>query len=183
MSSDKVQIRRALKNDMKYVYELIKVTYCISYNNFMNIHIFLLKELASFQKLEDQVKLNAETLEKDGFDTSTPAFNCFVAEHDQKIVGYILYFFCYSTFLGKSVFIEDLYVRQNVRRRGIGKRLVKEVAKVALDHCCRLDFHVLSWNPAVKFYETLGAVNLSNVEKWSLFRLNKDALVKLTKDT
>lgn len=141
-----------------------------------------MKELATFQNLEDQVKLNAKTLEDDAFNTTTPAFHCFVAELNKKIVGYAIYFYCYSTFLGKSVFCEDLYVRPSIRENGIGRKLIVEVAKVALAHCSRLDFHVLSWNPAIKFYENLGAINLSQTEKWSLFRLDKDALDELVKD-
>lgn len=141
-----------------------------------------MQELAAFQKMEDQVQLTVQTLERDGFEAPNPAFHCIVAEKDNAIVGYAIYFFCYSTFLGKSVFCEDLYVQDGCRKLGVGRRLIAEVGKVALAHCARLDFHVISWNPAVKFYEKLGAVNFSDVEKWSVFRFEETALLKLVEE-
>ncbi|XP_044266997.1 thialysine N-epsilon-acetyltransferase [Tribolium madens] len=157
-----VIIRKAKKEDMIQVYKLIKA-------------------LAEFEKLEDQVKIDESTLIKDGFETGNPAFTCLVAEvSDGHIVGYALFYMSYSTWLGKSVFLEDLYVQPAYRKIGIGKQLFMAVAKTAYELSSkRLDFHVLSWNPAVDFYKSLGAESLTVSEKWELFRLNEEALNKM----
>ncbi|XP_017785872.1 PREDICTED: diamine acetyltransferase 2 [Nicrophorus vespilloides] len=152
-------IRKAEKTDMKYVFEMIK-------------------ELAVFENMADQVKVTAKTLETDGF-SENPVFTCYVAEVNNKIIGYTLYYICYSTWIGKSIFLEDLYVKDKYRKQGIGKKLILTIAKLAYETSSRLDFHVLSWNPAIEFYKSLGAVNLSDTENWQLFRLNKDSLCKL----
>ncbi|KAJ8947479.1 hypothetical protein NQ318_009782 [Aromia moschata] len=155
-------IRKAKKEDMIEVYELIK-------------------ELAEFEKLEDQVKIDNTVLQRDGFDTDHPAFRCLVAEvSDGHIVGYALYFPTYSTWEGKALLLEDLYVRSAYRRRGIGKQLFMAVAKIAHEsEISRLDFHVLSWNPAIAFYKGLGAVDLTVKEDWHFFRLDQACLKKL----
>jgi len=155
-----VTIRKSKKEDMVQVYKLIKA-------------------LAEFEKLGDQVKIDAETLEKDGFSES-PAFTCLIAEvSDGYIMGYALYYTCYSTWLGKSIFLEDLYVQPAYRGNGIGKQMMLAVAKIAHETSGRLDFHVLNWNPAIEFYKSLGAVNLTYSEKWQLFRLDEEHLQKL----
>ncbi|KAL3281375.1 hypothetical protein HHI36_004585 [Cryptolaemus montrouzieri] len=137
--------------------------------------------LAEFEHLEDQVKIDASVLEKDGFDTESPAFTCLVAEiSDGHIMGYALYYTSYSTWLGKSIFLEDLYVQAAYRGNGIGKQLFMAVAKIAHEtQSKRMDFHCLSWNPAARFYEALGAVNLTKAEKWNMFRLDSASLDKL----
>ncbi|CAH0557691.1 unnamed protein product [Brassicogethes aeneus] len=157
-----VTIRRAKKDDMLQVYKLIKA-------------------LAEFEKLEDQVKINASVLEKDGFDNESPAFTCLVAElSDGYIIGYALFYSSYSTWLGKSIFLEDLYVQPAYRCSGIGKQLFLAVAKIAHESPSkRMDFHCLSWNPASDFYKTLGAVNMTHSEKWQLFRMDEACLDKL----
>ncbi|KAJ8965297.1 hypothetical protein NQ314_004226 [Rhamnusium bicolor] len=137
--------------------------------------------LAEYEKLEHQVCIDDKILQKDGFDTENPAFTCIVAElSDGHIVGYALYYSSYSTWVGKSVLLEDLYVQPAYRRNGIGKQLFMAVAKIAHDaKIRRMDFHVLSWNPAGDFYKTLGAVNLTHTEKWHLFRMDQECLNKL----
>lgn len=176
-SETSVKIRQAKKEDMRQVYKLIKV----GIEKKCKLMNFLFKELAEFEKLEDQVRINEEVLIKDGFETNNPAFTCLVAEaSDGYIMGYALYFTCYSTWLGKSIFLEDLYVQPAYRQNGIGKQLFMSVAKIAHGLTSkRMDFHVLSWNPASDFYKSLGAVNISKTEKWELFRLNDEALNKM----
>lgn len=116
-------------------------------------------------------------MEKDGFDTNSPAFTCLVAElSDGHIMGYALYYTCYSTWLGRSIFLEDLYVQPAYRKNGIGRQLLLAVAKIAYETSGRLDFHVLSWNPFISFYKSLGAVNLTHTEKWELFRMDQENL-------
>lgn len=140
----------------------------------------MIQELADFEKLGDRVKITPEQLQKDGFDQSNPAFSCFVAEvAGGTLVGYALYYNWYSTWEGKSTFLEDLYVRQGYRKKGVGRALFLAAAKVGHETSGRMDFHVLSWNPSIMFYKTLGAVDLSEEEDWKLFRLRQDALDKL----
>lgn len=123
--------------------------------------------------------MNVDTLTRDGFEVNHPRFSCVVAEiEDTSIVGYALYYPCYSTWSGKSTFLEDLYVRENHRKCGIGQLLLAEVAKMAHNIGERMDFHVVSSNPGVDFYKKLGAQDISNTEKWHLFRFEKEDLKK-----
>lgn len=130
--------------------------------------------------MPDQVSITESQLIKDGFESNSPAFYSYVAQiGENKVVGFALYYNCYSTWLGKSIFLEDLYVKPEYRKLGIGKKLFMVIAKIAYETSQRLDFHVLSWNPAVEFYQRIGAVDLTKIEKWHMFRLNKEALNKL----
>ena len=136
-------------------------------------------------------QLKAEDLIRDGNldgSSNNPLFHSFVAEikeKDQtKIVGYSMSFFSYSTWQGKSFFLEDIYVKSPYRKMGIGKKLFVENVKFAKnENCSRFDFHVLNWNPAKKFYELLGACNLTEKEGWEFFRLNKTEMKCLIDET
>ncbi|CAB3220038.1 unnamed protein product [Arctia plantaginis] len=161
----KIQIRQAKKEDMSAVAEMIQ-------------------ELADFEKMPTGPKMSVKDLEHDGFVRDPPAFHCKIAVDDSivgtnPVVGYALYFPTYSTWEGRSMMLEDLYVRTNQRSKGIGKKLFKSVAKEAKKTgCSRLDFHVLEWNPARSFYENEGAVNMTKSEQWCYYRLTGDALQK-----
>lgn len=77
--------------------------------------------------------------------------------------------------------MEDLYVKPEYRKNGVGRLLIKEVAKFAkASGCCRMDFHVLDWNPATEFYDALGAKNLTKLEGWQFYRLNKEGIDELS---
>ncbi|XP_050355691.1 thialysine N-epsilon-acetyltransferase [Nymphalis io] len=157
-----LKIRRAEKDDMIAVAEMIQ-------------------ELADFEKMSDGPKICVKDLQRDGFESQPPAFRCLVAELSKGesvvIVGYALYFPTYSTWEGRSMMLEDLYVRTSERRRGIGHKLFNAVAKEAIaSGSSRLDFHVLEWNDARTFYEGKGAVNLTNSEKWCYYRLTGEQL-------
>ncbi|CAD0195156.1 unnamed protein product [Chrysodeixis includens] len=163
---DEIKIRPAKMEDMSAVAEMIQ-------------------ELADFEKMPEGPRMSVKDLQHDGFERQPPAFQCKVAEVQragtQPVVGYALYFPTYSTWEGRSMMLEDLYVRTSQRHKGVGKRLFKEVAKEAsTSGCTRLDFHVLEWNPARSFYENKGAVNLTNKEQWCYYRLTGDALHKLS---
>lgn len=133
-------------------------------------------------------QLTAEDLIRDGNldgKSSNQLFFSFVAEkvveNSRKLIGYTISFFSYSTWQGKSYFLEDIYVRPQYRKTGVGKSLFVNNVKFALEqNCCRFDFHVLNWNPAKKFYEALGATNLTAKEGWEFFRLNEKEMIDLS---
>uniref|UniRef100_A0A8C6SEL9 Spermidine/spermine N1-acetyltransferase family member 2b n=1 Tax=Neogobius melanostomus TaxID=47308 RepID=A0A8C6SEL9_9GOBI len=126
-------------------------------------------------------------LERDGF-CQNPFFECLVAEvsdeHRSKdghtVVGYGLYYYTYSTWKGRSVYLEDLYVMPEFRGNGIGKGLMCKVAKVK---CVRLQLAVLDWNsPARDFYAAKGAQDLTDSEGWHFIRFDGLSLDNLVKD-
>jgi len=128
-------------------------------------------------------QLTAQDLLRDGsLDGSqrAPLFYSFVAESEGQLIGYTISFFSYSTWQGKSYFLEDLYVKPQTRKSGTGRKLFVANAQFAKDeNCKRFDFHVLNWNPAKKFYESLGAQNLSAQEGWEIYRLNETQIEQL----
>lgn len=98
-------------------------------------------------------------------------------------IGYAICFYSYSTWQGRSLFLEDLYVRPAYRKQGTGARMFREVAAIAVRQGCRrLDFHVLSWNPACEFYNHLGATNLTKSECWQFYRVEEQQLAKLAEE-
>jgi GNAT superfamily N-acetyltransferase len=139
-----------------------------------------ISELAEFEKLSDAVISNPSIIEKTLFGENPPA-KVIIAEYDGKDVGFALYFFNYSTFLGKRGFyLEDLYVKPEFRKLGIGKALLSECAKIAVkNNCGRMEWSVLDWNPAREFYEHLGAFPL---EDWTVYRITGQKLEELAKN-
>ena len=127
----------------------------------------------------DGPKLDAKTLRRDGFGQE-PTFRCFVAEctDDKNIVGYAIYFYCYSTCEGVCIYMEDLYVIPAFRHRGIGTQLWRAVAKVAVDRKCHgLNWTCLGWNKSsIELYKSKGSRNLTNDEELNLFKLVEPAL-------
>lgn len=117
--------------------------------------INLIKELAEFEKASDKVTNTAERmLEEQDF------FNCFVAENnDGKIIGMALYYFTYFTWVGKSLYLDDLYIKPEYRGGKIGTLLLNKIFEIAkLEKCQRLRWQVLDWNkPAIDFYKKCGA--------------------------
>ncbi|OXU26172.1 hypothetical protein TSAR_009930 [Trichomalopsis sarcophagae] len=140
----------------------------------------LIQELADFEEMKDGPKIDYQVIEKDGFDSENPLYNCHVAVCNGKIVGYALYFYIFSTLEQKAIHLEDLYVTPDYRNKKIGSRLFDSVAKRTFDEKCQyLDFSVLSWNPAQNFYKAKGAVDLTEVEGWHMYRLNQESLQNL----
>ncbi|XP_064207656.1 thialysine N-epsilon-acetyltransferase-like [Anguilla rostrata] len=150
----------------------------------------MIKELAAYDKMPDHVQTSHEDLEKYGF-SANPAFQCFVAEvpeeHKSKeghtTVGYIVYFYTFSTWKGRSMYLEDIYVMPEFRGKGIGKALLSKVAAVARENqCVHLQLTVLDWNtPSQGFYFSNGAQDLTTIVGWRVLRFNGDALDKLAK--
>jgi GNAT superfamily N-acetyltransferase len=135
-------------------------------------------ELAAYEKLHHEVQITAEHLDEHLFGP-TPKAHTLMAELDGSRVGYALYFYNFSTFLGRpGIHLEDLYVQPAFRGQGLGKGLLVHLAKVAIEEGCgRLEWSVLDWNePSIKFYKSLGAVPM---DEWTTMRVTGDALTQL----
>ena len=114
----------------------------------------LVKELAEYENALDKVSNNVERMVKDGFGNN-PVYNLFVAENNNQITGIAITFFRYSTWKGKVLYLEDLVIKNQDRRKGIGKKLFEEVIKFAKkENCVGLSLQVLDWNEsAINFYK------------------------------
>jgi GNAT superfamily N-acetyltransferase len=122
----------------------------------------LIRELAIYEKKRHRAVATEGDLLRDAFGPN-PKFRALIAECQNEAVGYASFFYFYSTFQGRpSLFLEDLFVLGNFRGKGIGKALLVEVAKLAIEEgCFGLRWEVLDWNqPAIDFYRKLGATFL-----------------------
>jgi GNAT superfamily N-acetyltransferase len=138
------------------------------------IMLAFIHELAEFEREPHSVKMTEEQLLEDGFGND-PQYECRIAEWDGVPAGWALFFPIYSTWQGRGVHLEDLFVRLTFRGRGIGKALLRSVAALAVDRGCkRLQWEVLNWNtPAIEFYRGIDATMLDD---WRLMRVNGAAL-------
>jgi GNAT superfamily N-acetyltransferase len=137
-----------------------------------------IRELADYEKLSHEVVATEEGLRESLFAGRRYA-EVLIAEHDGAPAGFALYFHNFSTFLGKpGIYLEDLYVRPELRGSGIGRQLLVKLAHLALQRGCgRLEWSVLDWNePSIGFYRQLGAVAMDD---WTVYRVSDDALRKL----
>jgi GNAT superfamily N-acetyltransferase len=131
-----VNIRKALEKDYPAVLSLIK-------------------ELAEFEKAPEKVTNSVEQMKLEN-----SFFDCFVAESDAgEIVGMAIYFFAYFTWVGKSLYLDDIYVKQEFRKQKVGTALLRKIFEVAnAEGCKRVRWQVLRWNePAIRMYEKSGA--------------------------
>ena len=138
----------------------------------------LIRDLAVYEKLEDQARATAADLARHLFG-DRPVAEVLVAELAGEPVGYALYFATFSTFRGQpGLFLEDLFVRPEHRGQGIGKALLAAVARIAVERGCgRLEWSVLDWNaPSIEFYRSQGAVPM---DEWTIFRVADLALLEL----
>ncbi len=138
----------------------------------------MIRELADFEQLLDQVVADEKTLHKSLFE-DPKAPEVLIAEENGNPVGFVLFFHNFSTFLGrKGVYIEDLYIREDVRGKGYGEALLKEICKLAKKRDCgRVEWWVLDWNErAINFYKKIGAVPMS---EWTVFRLTEAGIDNL----
>lgn len=131
----------------------------------------LIKELAHYERALDEVETTVEQLEADGFGPQ-PLFGFYVAEEEGALLGIALYYYRYSTWKGKSLYLEDIVVTASARGRGIGKQLFDQMVREAREqNCHQVNWQVLDWNePAINFYNKLGA-DLDG--EWINCRLNK----------
>lgn len=163
--------------------------------------IRLVQELADYEKMSDGPQLTADDFIRDGgFDGGQSFYQCHVAElanaqdngspangtgegvvqPPKKLAGFVLYFWTYSTWEGRSVYMEDLYVSPDFRGKGVGKALWKACVGAGLEiGCTRCNFSVLDWNkPSIEFYKRNGAADLTAKDGWLAFRMVKQDMIK-----
>jgi GNAT superfamily N-acetyltransferase len=137
-----------------------------------------IRELAAYEREPDAVVATEAGLLRDGWQEPV-RFKALMAEYGGEPVGFALYFWSYSTWVGHhGIRLEDLYVTPPMRGRGIGRALLQRLARIAVDEgCSRLEWDVLDWNtPAIAVYERMGAKIMT---EWRIMRLSGDALEAL----
>ena len=138
----------------------------------------LIRELAGFERLTHLCTGSTGDL-ADALFGAHPAAEVLLAEVDGAVAGFALYFHNFSTFLARrGLWLEDLYVRPAFRSRGVGTRLLRSVAAIAVERRCgRFEWSVLDWNtPAIGFYERMGATVMPD---WRIARVTGDSLARL----
>ena len=137
-----------------------------------------IRALAAYERAPDAVTATEAGLERDGFGPN-PFYFCLMAEYDGRAAGFALYFFYYSTWLGRpGIYLEDLFVEPELRGLGIGKALLERVAAIAVEKGCqRFEWAVLDWNtPAIEFYRARGA---EFMDEWRIVRVTGEALKRV----
>ena len=133
-----------------------------------------IRDIAEYEKLSDQVIWDEDTLFHQLFVEKNA--RVLLAKENDKVIGFALYFFNFSTFIGrKGLYLEDLFIQEAYRKKGYGKALFHELAKIAVaEHCGRMEWVCLNWNqPSIDFYHSLGAIGLN---EWTTYRLQEDQL-------
>jgi GNAT superfamily N-acetyltransferase len=141
----------------------------------------LIKELADYEKSLHEVVNTVSLMETDGFG-ERPVFGFFVAENSNGIVGLSLFYWRYSTWKGKRLYLEDIIVTQRERGSGIGKLLFDRTMQHSLDeNCSGMMWQVLDWNePAINFYKKYGA---GMTQEWINCSLEREQIIKLLAST
>ncbi len=144
----------------------------------LSLVLALIRELATYEKLLAEVEVTEELLRDTLFPVGAapPAAQVLIGEVDGEAAGFAVYFFNFSTFLGKpGLYLEDLFVRPDARGKGLGSALLRHLVGIAADRGCgRMEWAVLDWNtPAIDFYKRMGAGPLDD---WTVFRLTRAAL-------
>ncbi|MGC8518260.1 MAG: GNAT family N-acetyltransferase [Steroidobacteraceae bacterium] len=159
MSPIAIDIRPARETDIAQILEFIRA-------------------LARYERLEHEVVATEAQLRETLFGAHRYA-EVLIASAADEPVGFALFFHSYSTFKGQpGLYLEDLYVKEHLRGQGIGRQLLRRLARLAIERrCARLEWAVLEWNaPSIAFYRNLGARPLDD---WRTFRLTGEALEKL----
>ena len=140
-----------------------------------------IQELAHYEKLFDQVENNEDLLRKVVFGADSD-IHALIAYDAEVPVGYAIFFYTYSTFVGRrGLYLEDLYVKPEARGKGFGRALLSQLARTAKDKdCWRMEWAVLNWNEsAINFYQSLGAIPMN---EWSTYRISGAALDLLAQE-
>src|SRR5437762_3000375 len=138
----------------------------------------LIRDLATYERAPNEVTATEEQL-VDVLFGKRPAAEVLLAFEGKSPVGFAVYFYNFSTWLGRAgLYLEDLFVKPEKRGKGYGRALLVELAKIARDRGCgRMEWAVLDWNePAIKFYRALGA---KPMHEWTVFRLTRDEIARL----
>jgi GNAT superfamily N-acetyltransferase len=134
-----------------------------------------IKELAEYEKLSKEVTATEKLLKKTLFGKKSAA-KVLLAYFEDEPAGFAVYFFSFSTFIGKpGLYLEDVFVKPEFRGRGIGKAILIHLAGIAKKNDCgRFEWAVLDWNkPAIKFYKSMGAKAMND---WTVYRLDTEAI-------
>jgi diamine N-acetyltransferase len=144
------------------------------------IIVGLLRDLADYERLSEKFRLTTETVTCDFFGAA-PAMYCDLAVAGGRPAGIMTWYPTYSSFAAtRGIFLEDFYVRADLRGQGIGRKLLAHLARRALDDgAAKIEWAVLTWNrPSIEFYEMLHA---ERVDDWHIYRLVGDALAALAR--
>jgi GNAT superfamily N-acetyltransferase len=141
----------------------------------------LVRELADYEKLLDEARATPEDFRRE-LESANPVIRVLMAEWQGKPAGFALYFYNFSTFVGrKGLYLEDLFVRPALRKHGIGRALLRALARIARDeNCGRMEWAVLDWNePALRFYKSLDARPMT---EWIVHRLTPVEIGRLASE-
>ncbi|CUN71353.1 GNAT family N-acetyltransferase [Clostridium disporicum] len=145
--------------------------------NDLSLILGFIKEIAEYEKLSHAVDATEESLKKYVFEKRRA--EVLIVEKDENPIGYVVYFYNFSTFTGTSgLYLEDVFIRSEYRGMGLGKEIFKILGKLAREEGCkRMEWVCLNWNePSKKFYKGLGAISM---DEWTTFRLTEDYIRKL----
>lgn len=160
---------------MKYIEtKLKKLRFKYASEEDIPVILDFIKKIAEYEKMLDQVVADEERLRESIFKNNRA--EALLIEYDNKYIGYIIYFFNFSTFIGREgLYLEDIYILPEYRGRGIGKQAFEVLIKIAKENKCeRVEWVCIDWNePSLKFYESIGAKQKS---EWIIHRLDKQAI-------
>ena len=150
--------------------------------NDVGVILALIKDLAAYEQLSNEVEATGEDLHRSLFG-GRPVAEALIGEHAGTAVSFALFFYNFSTFLGKpGIYLEDLYVKPAYRNKGYGRRMLASIARLAKARSCgRFEWSVLDWNePAIRTYDRL---NARPMKEWILYRLTGKALDQLAQES
>ena len=167
-----------MPNTMETKYENFKIRFAEAGD--VKLILDFIKELADYEKLLHEVVATEEILMESLFERK--AAEVIIAEYKGQPIGFALFFHNFSTFLGRpGIYLEDLYIRPEMRGRGYGKTLLAFLAKLAIErNCGRFEWWCIDWNePSIDFYKSIGAIPM---DEWTVFRVRDEALIKLANE-
>ena len=156
------------------------VSFRYAQKNDVPLILNFIKELAAYEKMENEVVATENLLEKWLFEEKKA--EVLFAVLDEREIGFALFFHNFSTFLGRAgIYLEDLYIMPEYRGHGYGKAILKKLAQITVQRDCgRLEWSCLDWNqPSIDFYLSLGA---KPMDEWTVYRLTKDTLANMAQE-